>query len=111
MLEEIHEVLRNRMRKKRGLPEFSSTCIVDSQSVKTTKVGGEARGIDGGNKIKGRKRHIAVDTQGFLLALKVLPANVHDSKAGFEVIRAAKEKSDRMRKVYADGGGASWWRK
>jgi putative transposase len=45
---------------------------VDSQSVKTTGVGGEERGYDGGKKVKGRKRHILVDTEGFVL--KALPS-------------------------------------
>jgi transposase len=44
---------------------------VDSQSVKTTGVGGEERGYDGGKKIKGRKRHLLVDTEGFVLKVKV----------------------------------------
>ena len=50
--------------------------IVDSQSVKTTGVGGEERGYDGGKKVKGRKRHLLVDTEGF-----VLKAKVHSAKA------------------------------
>jgi hypothetical protein len=78
--------------------------VIDSQSVKTTKVGGEARGIDGGKKIKGRKRHITVDTQGLLLHVDVHQANIYDGKAAFEVIKETKYKSDRLRKVYADGG-------
>jgi putative transposase len=45
--------------------------VVDSQSVKTTAVGGEARGYDGGKKVKGRKRHLLVDTEGFVLKAKV----------------------------------------
>jgi putative transposase len=48
---------------------------VDSQSVKTTGVGGEERGYDGGKKVKSRKRHLLVDTQGL-----VLKANVHSAK-------------------------------
>ena len=52
--------------------------IVDSQSVKTTGVGGEERGYDGGKKIKGRKRHLLVDTQGLILKAKVQAASVMD---------------------------------
>jgi hypothetical protein len=52
--------------------------VVDSQSVKSTAVGGEERGYDGGKKVKGRKRHILVDTEGFVLKAKVMSAKVMD---------------------------------
>jgi putative transposase len=52
--------------------------VVDSQSVKSTAVGGEDRGYDGGKKVKGRKRHILVDTEGFVLKAKVHSAKVMD---------------------------------
>ena len=51
---------------------------MDSQSVKSTGVGGEERGYDGGKKIKGRKRHLLVDTEGFVLRAKVHSAKVMD---------------------------------
>ena len=52
--------------------------MVDSQSVKSTAVGGEERGYDGGKKVKGRKRHLLVDTEGFVLKAKVHSAKVMD---------------------------------
>lgn len=103
-LEEILDTLRKRLRRKRGRDESPSVCVIDSQSIRTTKVGGEERGFDGGKQIKGRKRHIVTDTDGLLVAVQVHRANVYDGNAGFEVLRRAKHKSERMRKVYADGG-------
>jgi putative transposase len=47
---------------------------MDSQSAKTTGVGGEARGYDSGKKVRGRKRHLPVDTEGLVLKVKVRSA-------------------------------------
>jgi putative transposase len=66
--ESINRVLRERLRVRLGREPQPSAGIVDSQSVKTTAVGGEDRGYDGGKKIKGRKRHLLVDTEGFVLS-------------------------------------------
>ena len=55
---------------------------MDSQSVKTTAAGGEERGYDGGKKVKGRKRHLLVDTEGFVLKAKVHSAKVMDFERG-----------------------------
>ena len=103
-LEELNEVLRNRLRKQCGKPLSPSAGLIDSQSVKTTRVGGESRGYDGGKKIKGRKRHIITDTNGWLLSVVVHAANEHDSQTGFGVMETLQYRFERMEKIYADGG-------
>jgi len=103
-IELIHELLRDMIRIKAGRNESPSVALIDSQSVKTTRNGGECRGIDGGKKTKGRKRHIIVDTMGLLLAVVVHAANEHDSKSAPKVIQELKSRFHRLIKIIADGG-------
>ena len=76
---------------------------MDSQSVKTTGVGEEERGYDGGKKIKGRKRHLLVDTtEGFVLKAKVHSAKVMDWDGIKELLRRADTPFPRLKHLWVD---------
>jgi putative transposase len=79
-----------------------SLVIIDSQSVKTTAGTSESTGYDGNKKVKGRKRHIAVDTQGNLVAAGVTAASVHD-KPGSKSLQQDIEDLSGVKKIVADG--------
>lgn len=100
----IHDSLRDKLRRKEGREKSPSAAIIDSQTVKTTEVGGK-RGYDAGKKINGRKRHIVVDTLGLILAVVVHPANIQDYEGAilvFDVMDRMKAKFRRMKVIFAD---------
>jgi putative transposase len=75
------KALRERTRREAGREPTPSAACIDSQSVKTTEIGGPERGYDGGKKINGRKRHLLVDTLGLLIAVLITSAGLDDGVA------------------------------
>ena len=109
----MHDELRRQCRIAAGRDPEPTAAIIDSQSVKAAEtVGKPSRGYDAGKKINGRKRHIAVDAMGLLLAVVITAASVQDRDAARPLLWNLHRSSRRIRLIWADAvytGKLSAW--
>lgn len=97
----IHDLCLMLERELMGREASPSGGVMDSQSVKAPHA--KARGYDAGKKVAGRKRHIAVDTDGRLLMVQLTTADISDSAGGQMILDAIRKRWPWVKHVFADG--------
>ena len=100
----MNHTIRELLRARLGRNPQPSAAIVDSQSAKTSGVGGEARGYDGGKKVRGRKRHLLVDTEGLVLKAKVHSAKVPDQDGLKLLLDSGRTAMSGLKHLWLDAG-------
>jgi len=99
--ETIRHYLVMTLRESEGREASPTAVIIDTQSVKTTEKGGP-RGYDAAKKVKGRKRHVAVDILGLLLGVIVHAADIQDADSAWDLLKQVKHLYCWLKVVFAD---------
>lgn len=99
----LFTALRIAERERVGRNAQPSAAIIDAQSVKTVEESAGISGFDAHKHVKGRKRHLLVDTLGLPLAVYVTPADVHDSIGASRLLAGLAPLVPRLKKIWADG--------
>lgn len=100
---QVHDLLRDRVRAADGRDAQPTAAVLDSQSAKSAE-GGEAIGYDAGKRVRGRKRHLLVDTNGLLLRGVVHSASVQDRAGAKLVLTGVHQQFPQLQLVWVDGG-------
>lgn len=103
---DIHEELRDRVRVADGRDPSPTAAVLDAQSVKSAE-GGEAIGYDAGKRVRGRKRHLLVDTNGLVLKTVVHSASIQDRHGAKKVLTGLHRLFPSIGLIWADGGYAN----